>query len=178
MKIVFDDQTGYQQASAILKRSRIPFEPTRSYADMWAFCLNSRTIRSYSSVADHPSEAQNDAEEELIPSVLIPIQYLLNQKNLFWLLLEQRPTFVETNFNPDVESISGQSTPDTTNTEKQTIKICYGVQMEFRYGALTSMNVFHYHPEFSYIKQTEWNVSSEESFEQEKASEENRFDGG
>lgn len=163
MKIIFDDQTGYRQASKILQRNRIQFEPTRSYADMWAFCLNSRTIHLYSSVTDHQFETQNDADEEIIPSVLIPIQYLFDQNNLFWLLLEQRPTFLETKFNPDIESISDQSIPVMINNEKQTIKVCHEVQMQLLYGALTSMNVFHYHPKFSHRKRTKWTVSSEES---------------
>ena len=47
----------------------------------------------------------------------------------------------------------------TNNTILDRIKFFSSVDMKFSYGALTSMNEYYYHPQYNWIKRSDWTVS-------------------
>ncbi|CAF0899767.1 unnamed protein product [Rotaria sordida] len=160
-KIVFDNESGYKKAIRALEFYRIANEPTRNYADIWAFCLNSRTTRFYYRSEFESQRLNNNSKESIIPppqTRISPID-LLAPDSQFWFVFERRPIFNEIKFNIDIESIKNQSESITNSTILGRIKFFRGIHVTLSYGALTSMNEYYYHPEYWFSKRTEWTKS-------------------
>ncbi|CAF4999275.1 unnamed protein product, partial [Rotaria sp. Silwood1] len=155
-KIVFDNESDYRKAIRILDSHGIQNEPTRNYADIWPFCLNSRTTRFYRLSELESQRLNNNSKELVIPQTHISPIDLLTKDSKFWFAFERRPTFNETKFNIDIESIKNQPESITNNTILGRIKFFHGIHVKLSYGALTSMNEYYYHPEYCFEKRTEW----------------------
>ncbi|CAF2720889.1 unnamed protein product [Rotaria sp. Silwood2] len=158
-KIVFDNEFDYKKATRVLDSHRIQHEPTRNYADIWPFCLNSRTTRFYYLSELESQRLNNNSKELIIPQIRLSPIDLLTQYTKFWFAFERRPTFNETKFNIDIESIKNHSESMTNNTVLGRIKFFHGVHVKLSYGALTSMNEYYYHPEYCFGKRTEWTLN-------------------
>jgi hypothetical protein len=100
------------------------------------------------------------SSKEIIPpqARISPYHLFTQDSQQFWFAFERRPTFNETNFNIDIESIKNQSTSITSTTILGRIKFFHSVHIKLSYGALTSMNEYYYHPEYNFEKRTEWTV--------------------
>ncbi|CAF3348810.1 unnamed protein product [Rotaria sp. Silwood1] len=157
-KIVFDNESDYRKAIRILDSHGIQNEPTRNYADIWPFCLNSRTTRFYRLSEVESQRLNNNSKELVIPQTRISPIDLLTKDSKFWFAFERRPTFNETKFNIDIESIKNQPESITNNTILGRIKFFHGIHVKLSYGALTSMNEYYYHPEYCFEKRTEWTM--------------------
>jgi hypothetical protein len=136
----------------------IQYEPTRHYADIWSFCLYSRTTRFYY-LSDFQSQILNSSKEITTPQACISPCDLLNQDSTFWFVFERRPNFNEINFNIDIESIKTQSASMTNNTILGRIRFFPSVHVKLTYGALTSINEYYFHPSYDFPKRTEWTVN-------------------
>ena len=158
-KIVFVDDYGYRKALRMFDLNNIYHEPTRNYADIWSFCLNSRRIRFYD-LSEFRSQVLDSAKEITIPQTRISPCDLLISGSSFWLVFDRRPTFNEPGFNIDIESIKTESAPITNMTLLGRIKFFQSVHVKLSYGALTSMNEYYYHPAYDFPKRNEWTVSS------------------
>lgn len=140
--------------------NRIYHEPTRNYADIWSFCLNSRRIRFYD-FCEFRSQMLNSSKEIITPQTRISPCDLLIPDSPFWLVFDRRPVFNEPNFNIDNESVKDPSTSITNMTILGRIKFFQSVHVRLSYGALTSMNEYYYHPTYDFLKRSEWTVSSD-----------------
>ena len=157
-KIIFNDSSGYNKALIFLKNHRIPNEPTRQYADIWAFCLNSRTTRFYI-LAQFHTQMLNSSQEISTPQARISPCELSTGDSQFWFAFERRPTFTETYFNPNMHSLENETKPMTNNYILDRIRFYSSVDMRLSYGGLTSMNEYYYHPHYNFVKRTNWTVS-------------------
>lgn len=83
---------------------------------------------------------------------------LLPSDSKYWLVFERRPIFNEEKFNTDIESLKAQSESITSSTILSRVKLFRGVGAKLSYGALTSINAYHSHPEYYFEKRTEWTV--------------------
>ncbi|CAF3871031.1 unnamed protein product [Rotaria sp. Silwood2] len=180
-KIVFDNEFDYKKATRVLDSHRIQHEPTRNYADIWPFCLNSRTTRFYYLSELESQRLNNNSKELIIPQIRLSPIDLLTQYTKFWFAFERRPTFNETKFNIDIESIKNHSESMTNNTVLGRIKFFHGVHVKLSYGALTSMNEYYYHPEYCFGKRTEWTIQFRlrrlelERFEEKTMTDDNNY---
>ncbi|CAF3626328.1 unnamed protein product [Adineta steineri] len=156
-KIVFDNETGYKRALRTLNQFKIPNEPSRHYADIWSFCLHSRTTRLYH-LQDYESQKQNSTEELKPPLASISPILLSNPDSQFWLVFQRRPIFNEIKFNIDTESCISPVQPIRNNSVLARIKFFRDTHVSLSYGALTSMNDYYYHPEYTFRKSTEWTI--------------------
>jgi hypothetical protein len=155
---VFIHESGYQRATQLLNSNQIQHEPTRHYADIWSFCLNSRTTRFYH-LSDLESQRADKSKELIIPQAHISPYHLLSPDSQFWFVFDRRLNFNESNFNTDMEVNKTQSASVTNNTVLGRIKFFRGVHVRLSYGALTSMNEYYHHPEYDFPKRTEWTVN-------------------
>lgn len=140
MKIIFDHRSGYLDALNSLKFYKIRYEPARRYADLWSFCLRSRTIRV------------------LDPSNLILIDRFFFDSKKFWVAFERRPTFHDSVLNE-----TNVDEENNLNNAFQTVllaqeKFNSSIRSSFHYGALTSMEKFIFHPELVQEKRSDWKV--------------------
>ncbi|UJR25524.1 hypothetical protein I4U23_006870 [Adineta vaga] len=156
-KIIFVNNAGYRQAIQFLESCDIIYEPTRNYPDIWSFCLNSRTIRFYRS-SEYKSDKLNQSKESKPPQICIFPSELSTSNKPFWFLFEQRPIFNEMMFNNDLELSEPDPLPITNNTVLGRIKFYRNAHVNLSYGALTSMNEYYFHPEYTFSKQNEWTI--------------------
>lgn len=143
----------------MLNSKGIQNEPARHYADIWAFCLNSRTTRFYSLAEFRLQKLNNSKEVTTPPEICISPYNFFNYPNPFWFVFERRPIFNDINFNLDTESIKNQSLPITNTTILGRIRFFRCAHIKLSYGALTSMNEYYYHPTYDFPKRSEWTVS-------------------
>jgi hypothetical protein len=154
-KIIFDDVSGYHQACENLNKHRIVNEPTRHYADIWPFCLHSRTTRFY-------RVDRNQPEFTILPAQ-INVQQLLGENSLFWLFFQERPIFIDPSFNDQTESMKNQHESMKHNTILHKFSFPPYIKVQLNYGALTSINKYCYNPEFNFQDRDQWQVSEKES---------------
>ena len=147
----------YGPARQIFRLLNITHEETRTYDDIWSFCLKSRSIRFYD-LSDYQNQLRMNSQA-LPPTVLLRIPELLQGNTKFWMVFERRPTFTDANLNCDIEAMKNTTTLTTNNAIVGRIRFFPHVQTDFSYGALTSMTTYHYHRCFHYTKrETEWTV--------------------
>ena len=135
----------------------IRYEMTRRHPDIWYFCLQCRGIRFYSR-ADLEAH-RNDRTVQIKP-ILLSLNQFFQEDQSYWIAFERQPSFNEEMFNkgPAPSDNSKEYLPFSTSLDR--IKFYPETKLTYLYGALTSINTYHYHPKFRDEKMTKWNVKT------------------
>ena len=157
IRIVSIDRKGYDQAIQIFRRYGVQSEATRNYADIWSFCLQFRTVRFYS-LSALETRRQNGAEDIAIPQEYIQLDEALPEDSSYWLALKQRPNFVESLFNNSIQSTDHSPVSLKRSIPLGTVKFSPDVQIRLSYGALTAINAYYSHPQYTSYGQQNWKV--------------------
>ena len=157
IRIVSVDIPGYDQAIRIFRQYGLQYETTRKYLDIWSFCLKFRTVR-FNSLSAAESQRQRTPEDIANSREYICPVEALPEGSMYWLALKQRPEFVEHQFNNDIQSMKHTPVSPKRSTLLGTVEFSHDVQIHLSYGALTAINTYHFHPQYSFQRQKDWTV--------------------